>query len=169
MPTLNLFLQAKPSKLVCESTKPHWSCEDPFGDLSMGRQLGPALLKSNPRTPWDVTGIRGCAVPTILCFLPSLDIPQGEHPPTSPWVCALPSTSVSLFGEPSQPCCIIVVITTFYISVSGEEGPSGLSLQVFNWVFPDCLAFGLSGLHWDKFLTSKLCLLILNLKVSFLF
>lgn len=70
---------------------------------------------------------------------------------------------------PSQPCWIIMIIAIFNICGGGEEGPSGLSLQVFSWVFPDCLVFGLSGLHWDKFLTSKLCLLILISRVSFPF
>lgn len=69
------------------------------------------------------------------------------------------------FGGASQQCWIIVMITIFYNCGGGEVGPSGSELQVFNWVFPDCLAFGLSGLHWDKFLTSKLCLL--SLKSSF--
>lgn len=85
------YLQAKPSRL-CESTKPHWFWEDPFGQLSMGDNLSLHCPKAIPGHS-KLYRVRVCILPTILCFLPALDIPQGENPPTSPWVCALPSTS----------------------------------------------------------------------------
>lgn len=135
----------------------------PLGTL-WGEDMGPRAIPGHRELPCGQGDMSFPSYYTFSQLWTSLREKVHLHP--SGYV-PCPAHPSPCFGGASQQCWVTVMITIFYNCGGGEVGPSGSALQVFNWVFPDCLAFGLSGLHWDKFLTSKLCLLIL--KSSFFF